>query len=823
MIKNYFTIAFRNFWRNKIFSLINVAGLAIGISASLVIYLIVQHEFNYEKFQKDKDRIFRVVSTIEFPDLTIHNSGVPVPTIKATRDEVTGLESATHFFTTYETKVSVPITGNQSPAVFKKQKDIIYADGDYFNIFPYKWLAGSPRSALNDPFQVVLTESRAKTYFGSISPVDMMGREIIYDDSINAVVSGIVKDIDEVTDFVFKEFISRATIENTGLKGHWNWEEWGSINSASQMFVKLAKGTDPKQIENQLVAIREKYRSKNKEGENNKKDDTKHYLQALTDLHFNGDYDIFNQPHAHKPILFGLFAVAVFLLLLGCINFINLTTAQSSQRAKEIGIRKTLGSGKHRIIFQFLSETFLLTLLATILSIAITPWLLNIFKDFIPAGISFSSLNSPAVWIFLLGLTVVVSVLSGFYPALILTKFRPVTALKNQAYAGTAQTRRAWLRKTLTITQFVIAQFLIIATLVVSKQIHYSLNKDLGYKKDAIVFFNVPWNFYSDKPDPRRFVLYDKLKKIPEIQKISLSGSSPASNSTSTSTMKFDDGNKKLETMVEVKYADTSYFDLYQMKIVAGKNLQQSDTTKEFVINETYARMLGFSKPEEAVGKFIDYGPKIPIVGVVADFNTKSTHEPIKPLAFSSVAKRSFFLHLSLQPNDSEGETWKRALAKTEKAYKEVYPENDFKYNFYDETIASFYKTEKNISRLLQWSSGLCVFISCLGLLGLVIYITNTRTKEIGVRKVLGASVLQIVSLLSKDFISLVLIAFIITLPLAWWAMHNWLQDFAYRTSLSWWLFGVTVIGMVLVAMFILSIRTIRSASANPVKSLRTE
>lgn len=823
MIKNYFKTAFRNFWKNKVFSLINISGLAIGISAALVIYLIVQHEFSYEKFQKDRERVFRVVSEIKFPDLVIHNSGVPVPTAKAAREEITGLEAVSHFIMAYETKVSVPITGNQSPAVFRNQEDIIYADEDYFNIVNYQWLAGSAKSALKDPHQVVLTESRAKTYFASLRPDQIMGREILYDDSIKAVVSGIVKDLDGVTHFIFQEFISRPTIAQTGLREQYSWDRWGNINGNSQMFVKLAKGTDARQVENQLVTIREKYRKKDEEDGGNEKDGTHHYLQALSDVHFNTDYDAFGQRQGHKATLLGLSAVAVFLLLLGCINFINLTTAQSSQRAKEIGIRKTLGSGKLEITFQFLSETLLLTILATGLSIAITPWLLNIFSDFIPAGISFVSLNHPHVWIFLSALVILVSLLSGFYPALVLTKFRPVTVLKNQAFAGTAQTRRAWLRKTLTVTQFVIAQFLVIATLVVSKQINYSLNKDLGYKKDAIVYFHTRWNFFSTTPDHRRFALYEKLKAIPEIEKISLSGSSPASYSTSTTTMTFDNGKKKVETMVEMKYADTAYFDLYQMKLLAGKGLQQSDTTKEFVINETYAKMLGFSKPEDAVGHFIKTDFNIPITGVVADFNTKSTHQAIKPLAFSSASNRSYALHLALKPRGKDGEVWKRALAKTEKAFKEIYPEDDFKYNFFDESIASFYKEERNISRLLKWSSGLCMFISCLGLLGLAIFITNTRTKEIGVRKVLGASVLQIVSLLSKDFISLVLIAFVITLPMAWWTMNNWLQDFAYRTPLSWWLFAITGVGMVAIAILILSIRTIKSASVNPVKTLRTE
>ena len=821
MFKNYFTIALRNFQRNKIFSLINIAGLAIGISTSLVIYLIVQHEFNFDKFHPDGDRIYRVVSKIEFPDLTIRNSGVPVPTVKAARNEISGLENVTHFVTANGLKVSVPVTGNQSPAVFRNQSKIIYADEEYFKLFGYQWLAGSAQTALKDPFGVVLTENRAKTYFSSLAPKDIVGREILYDDSIRATVAGVVKDIGQRTDFVFEEFISTATIENTGLKNHWNWNEWGSINSSSQMFVKLKKGTSPLQIERQLGVLRNKHRERRKEEP--EKDDTQHFLQALTDIHFNPDYDAFDQRQAHKPTLYGLLAVASFLLLLGCINFINLTTAQAAQRAKEIGIRKTMGSGKGQLVLQFLSETLLLTFLATLLSVVITPWLLKVFSDFIPPGISFASLNQPHVWLFLLGLIMIVTVLSGLYPAFVLTKFRPVTVLKNQAYNGTVQTRKAWLRKILTVTQFVIAQFLIIATLVVSKQIHYSLNKELGYKREAIVNFNAPWNFFSVQKDNRRFALLQKLKAIPEIEKISLAGSAPASGSTSTTTMKFTNGKKLVETMVEVKYADTGYFDLYKMKLLAGKNLQQSDTTKEFVINETYAKLLGFAKPGDAVGHFIERDFQVPITGVIADFHTKSTHQAIKPLTFSSAAKNSYTFHLAMKPRGQDGELWKRAIDKVEKAYKELYPEDDFKYEFYDESIAAFYKTEQDISRLLKWSAGLCIFISCLGLLGLVMYITNSRTKEIGVRKVLGASVTQIVALLSRDFIAIVLIAFLIALPVAWWVMKNWLQDFAYRTSLSWWVFAVTGAGMILMAMLILSIRTIRSAIENPVKSLRTE
>src|SRR6187401_3035688 len=823
MLKNYFTTAIRNFWKHKVFSLINVSGLAIGISAALVIYLLVQFEFSFEKFRRDNDRIYRVITDITFPGESLfRNSGVPMPMPKAMRADRTGIEVATHFVTAWETKVSVPLAASQSPAEFKRQTDIIYADESYFSVFESDWVAGSKQTALKDPYQVVLTEERAKTYFGNLPANDIIGKQITYDDSIKVIVSGIVKDqAKKATDLKFKEFISLATVMTTGLKNRFGGDEWGSINSVSQCFVKLQKGTSTEQLNGQFPVLREKYRDK-KEKE---KDNTKHRLQSLNDIHFNADYGSFdNGRQAHKPTLYGLLAVALFLLLLGCINFINLTTAQSAQRAKEVGIRKTLGSGKRELIFQFLNETFILTLLATVLSIAILPWLLKIFSDFIPPEINFSSIDQPHVWIFLLLLVLVMTALSGFYPALILTKFKPVTVLKNQLHATTSKTRKAWLRKSLTVTQFVIAQFLVIATLVVSKQINFSLNKELGYKKDAIVYFRTEWNFFSEKPDDRRFALLERIKQMPEVEKVSLSSNSPAHQGASSTTMKVDNGKKEVELMTETMMADPGYFDIYKLKLVAGRLPAQSDTLKEYLVNESFTRSFGFANPIDAIGKFVKMDKKlVPIVGVFKDFHTKSTHSPIKPVAYASARKNSYNIHIALKSQAGIPGLWKTGLGKVEKEFKKIYPDNDFKYEFFDETIAAFYKKEQDISRLLKWSAGLCIFISCLGLLGLVIYTTNTRTKEIGVRKVLGASVVQIVSLLSKDLLSLVLIAFIIATPLAWMAMNSWLQDFAYRTNISWWVFAACGISMLMIALVLLSIRTIRAALANPVKSLRTE
>lgn len=823
MLKNYFIIAFRNFRRNKVFSLINISGLAIGISAALVIYLIVQFDFSFEKSRRDGDRIYRVVSDMTFPGESVFkNSGVPLPLPVAARTELTGIETLTQFVTTWETNVKVPVPGSQSPAEFKKQTDIIYADEYYFGMFDYDWLAGLPQTAMKDPGQVVMTEDRAKTYFGNLSVQDMIGRQITYNDSITVTVSGILKEpAEKATDFKFKEFISLATFMKTGLKDNFGGDDWGSINSVSQAFVKLKQGTRPEQLNAQFAGLRKKYVKK----EDQSKDDTKHFLQSLSSIHFESDYGSFdNLRQAHKPTLYGLLAVALFLLLLGCINFINLTTAQATQRAKEVGIRKTLGSGKKQLVSQFLSETFLLTLSATVLSIALVPWLLKIFGDFIPPEINFQSLNQWHVWTFLLLLVLIMTVLSGFYPALVLTKFKPVTVLKNQLLTNTAQGRKAWFRKTLTVTQFVIAQFLVIATLVVGKQVNFSLNKDLGYKKDAIVSFRTPWNFFSDKADNRRFALLEKIKAMPEVSKAGLGSNTPAHPGGSSTTMKVNNGGKEIEMMVETMTVDPAYYDIYKLALTAGKFPEQSDTVKEFTVNETYARTLGFSNPVDAIGKYVERNnKKLPIVGVLKDFHSKSTHEAIKPLVFSSAAKQSYALHLALRSQAGSPGLWKEGLAKIEKEFKTLYPDNDFKYEFFDETIAAFYKKEQDISRLLNWAAGLCIFISCLGLLGLVIYTTNTRTKEIGVRKVLGASVTQIVSLLSKDLVSLVLIAFVIAAPLAWLAMNKWLQDFVYRTQVSWWVFAACGISMLLIAIIVLSIRTVRAAIANPVKSLRTE
>jgi len=810
MFKNYFTITIRNIWKHKIFSLINIAGLAIGISSALVIYLVVAYDFGFDRFEPGRDRIYRVVSEIKFPGTIIHNQGVPSPLADAIKKDLTGFEVISPFQRQNDgTSVKVNSAKSETPTEFKKQNNIIFADEQYFSLIPYEWVVGNPE-ALREPNTCVLTSSKSTLYFPGIPAEQVIGKTLLYDDTIMMTVKGIVKDLDKSSDFNFTTFLSYITIPSSKIKENFSWGDWESISSSSQLFVKLPRGKDALAMAKKLTALNKKY----------KKDDELSYkLQPLSDLHFSQDFGAFGDRTAHKPTLAGLSMVAVFLLLLACINFINLSTAQSGSRAREIGIRKTLGSSKSQLIRQFLGETFIITTIAAIVSLVLAPVILAIFADFIPEGIHFSLSENPAMIVFMILLVFVMTLLSGFYPSLVLSAFHPISVMKGNTDNGA--NRRAWLRKSLTISQFVIAQFLLIATIVVVKQTRFSINKDMGFNKDAIVNISIPWNI-PDSAKKQAFL--EKLKAIPQIQKLTLAGPPPAQNGYNTTSMSYMSGKKKYETMVEVKAGDATYLDIYEMKLLAGTYLKSEIPESEMLINNEFAKFLGFKNPQDAIGISIMKNEKpVPVVGVLADFHTQSTHNPIKPFAFSYEKRRLRTVHIKLLGGENRAQSWTAAIEKMQTAWNGIYPDNDFSYSFLDEDIAKFYTTEKNISKLLTWATGLCIFISCLGLLGLVMHTTRIRTKEIGVRKVLGASIRQIITLLSTDFFKLIILAFIIASPLAWWAMHTWLNNFAFRTPIDWWVFVISAVMMLLAALVTMGILTYKAANADPVNSLRTE
>lgn len=813
MFRNYLKTAFRSFRKHKLFTFINVIGLSIGISASLVIFLIVYHDFTFDNFHPNGDRIYRVVSDYGSAGDKFYNPGVAGPLPDGIQNEVTGVEVSAPLYTPGYS-VTVPIGKERKK--FKDEQNLAYADQRYFKIFSYHWLSGSDKS-LDKPYQVVLTSNQAQKYFPGLSFDQMIGKQVVYDDSIRTSVAGVVEGFKDNTDFTYTDFISRSTHTDKNLKQQ--QADWTSTTSNSLCFIRVAPGVTTGAIEKQLSALKKKY-APNRTGTNIYQ--SKWSLQPLADLHFNEHYGANNNIAASKNTLYGLMAIAAFLLMLACINFVNLTTAQASQRSKEIGIRKTMGSTRGQLMGQFLSETTLVTIIAVMVSLALTPFIIKLFSEFIDKNVRLNPFDHPVFFLFIALLVIVVSFLSGLYPAMVLSKYQPVMVLKNQAYAGTGKTRNSFLRKSLTVTQFVVAQFFIMATLVVSKQIYYALHKDLGFKKDAIVYVNLP---RDQKNKGLREVFANKVKALPQVALVSLGDDVPSSDNWASNDAIYRNGKKEIHTELYHKSGDENYISIYNIKLIAGRNIQQSDTLKNMLVNSTYATTIGFKNPAGAIGKLIEFNKKTryEIVGVFSDFHQSSLKAPIKAMAIFPTNYGYSKLHIALRPETAGGNDWKTALTGIEKSWKEVYPANDYAYTFFDQAIAKMYGKEQNTFKLLTWATGLSIFISCLGLLGLAMFTTNLRTKEIGIRKVLGATVAQIVTLLSRELVVLIALSFLFATPVAWYAMNKWMQEFADHTPLNWWIFVISGAGMLLTAFLTLSFQTIKAATANPVKSLRSE
>ncbi|WP_353129768.1 ABC transporter permease [Parapedobacter pyrenivorans] len=812
MLKNFFTTTYRHLWRNKLFTVLNLLGLSIGISAALVISLIVYYEFSFDTFQRDSDRIYRIVIDANFNGVEGHSVGVPAPLGNAIPNELTGIEQTVPVFQFQgDATIHVRIDGDNAskPLLFKKQKDVVFTNNDYFELLGYEWIGGEQSQALTQPFSVVLTKSRAQLYFPDLSPTAVIGKQLTYND-LTLTVSGVVGDLDKPTDFNGREFISVATIEASSLKENFMMDVWDDWMAYSQLYVKLSANQSAQTFQAQLNAF---YQQHNTE----RGKDITLSLQPLHDIHFNRLYPNIGGRIAQKTTLYGLMAVAAFLLALGCINFINLTTAQASQRAKEIGVRKTMGSSKRQLIQQFLGETVVMTSIATLLSILSIPIILRLFSKFIPEGLTADFMFQPGYLLVLLLLVAVVSFLSGCYPALILSGFTPTSVLRNQVSGLTGQTRHAGVRKILTISQFAIAQFFILATLIVSQQISYSIDSDMGFDTGAVFKFDTP----RDTAETKSRQLLHTVQSLPGVELASTGFYAPADRGVSFTTVSFHNGTEELKPTTQIRWGDEHYLDVYGIKLVAGRDISPGDATNELLVNEQFVKEIGFQRPEEALGKFLNWnGNAVPIVGIMKDFHHQSTRSSIMPLLFQKNNGSTF--HVRLKPN-RDGQSWSHAIAQIQKAYHGLYPDEDFNYQFVDEMIAQFYEHEQATASLLTWAMSLSILISCLGLLGLATYTINTRGKEIGIRKVLGATVGSIVQLLSKDFVKLVVIALVIASPIAWWAMNSWLADFAYRIDMEWWMFaGTGLVAMVTAALTVGS-QAIRAALANPVDSLRDE
>ncbi|GAB3936467.1 ABC transporter permease [Larkinella terrae] len=811
MLRNYLKTSFRNLTKNKVSALINLFGLSLGVTACLVIYLITNYELSYDTFHPDRERIYRLVGTEKFnPQADVRPAGfVPNAVPAAVRNEVTGLGTVAAFHN-IESEVLIP-EGSEKPRRFEHRDhgqdnaEIIVADPQYFDIFHYQWMAGDPKTAMTEPFQVVLSERKARKYFGELPLEQILGRSVIYWDSVQVKVSGIVKDWQKPSDFTFTDFISMATVRSSQLKKGIDLDQWDDIWSSSQAFVKLPEGTRPEQFDKAFLAFSKEHFRK----------DFKFVpgLQPLSDLHFNADYVDNYSRKAHLPTLYGMMGVAVFILLIAAINFINLATAQSVQRSKEVGVRKVLGSSRKSLVVQFLSETSLLTLIAVGLALVLVNPILTAFQSVTPRGLTFN-LFSLKTLLFLLGVTVTTSLLAGFYPSLVLSSYLPALTLKGQSALKGGQ--KGYLRKGLIVFQFTVSLIFIIGTLIVERQLSYIRNKDLGFSTDAII------EVKSGRAGKTE-VLLEKIGQLSGVERVTKQWFPPMGMSYMMTKMKYK-GKKEIELDVSAKVGDANFIPLYNLRILAGRNYLKSDSLRELVINETFAKRLGFQKPADAVNKLLEFdGKTFPIVGVVADFHEQSFHSKIDPTFIGYLPRQARNIGVKLAVKGQQVNELKEALASIEAQWKTVHPDKKFEYDFLDDRIAQLYEKEQKTSRLVNTATGIAILISCMGLFGLATFTAEQRTKEISVRKVLGASVASIVALLSKDFLKLVLLALLLAAPVAWWAMSKWLKDFAYKVDIEWWIFALAGLLAVGIALLTISFQSIRAALTNPVKSLRSE
>ena len=830
MIKKQLLFALRRLGRHKLTTSINVLGLTFGILSCIVIYLYVAFEFSYDNFHADADRIYRLVVPTRH-DYGIQSNGAMMsgPLGPALRQETTGFSAVTTLFTD-NTRVLIPLAGQPARVIPEISGDqtyhITFADTDYLKIFHYHWLAGNPATALQKPFSVVLSESEAKRYFQGGAPGDWMGRSVVYEDSLTVSVTGIIKDWDQNTDFGFKDLISYSSLERSFLKTY--IQSWYMAGSGINVYVKLAAGSTIAQAEQQFPAFLQRHGQKK----------ASLSLQPLADIHFNAAYQDTYGRRAHKPTLFALAGIALFILVVATINFINLSTAQSTLRAKEVGIRKVMGSSVGGIVRQFLIETGIIVVAAMALALLLAGPVIAALHSFIPEGVRLR-MTDPDTWLFI-GTTILVTCLiAGWYPGRALSSFLPVSSLKGQ---GVRQLNsKSYLRKGLIVFQFTVSLLFIIGTMMVSRQIHYMLNTDLGFNKDAIVSIDIP----GGQPNNRKDVLAAEIRRLAGVRQVSLNTADPESlNHMMLGAHLEYKGATDMTIMPGGDDIDTGYISLYGLTLVAGRNFNLSDTARKsipasgsapaqpgyraYILNESAARALGFNRPADAVGQQLIGGFDGPIssshvIGVVKDFHSDDMRQKIRPFIFSTEAGTGSQLSIKLSSGGLSAGNVKTLMTNMESVYKKIYPGLAFQSRFFDESLEQLYTQERQTSQILNIAMGIAIFISCMGLFGLAAFTANQRTREIGIRKVLGAGVPQLVSLLSREFILLVGLSTVIAAPLAGWTMHRWLQNYAYRTSMPWWIYVVAGIAAVAIALVTVSFQAIRSATANPVKSLQVE
>ncbi len=809
MIKNYFKIAWRNLLKNKAFSFINIMGLSIGIAVCFIIMLYVQDELSYDRFNVKADRIYRIAFKATINGGKINESNVMPPVAGALQRDFPEVEEVTR------------INEGGKPKIVYKDKsfkdDLVgIVDSNFFSVFTLPFIKGNPGTALVEPHTVVVTKEFANKFFGNEDP---MGKLITINggnDQTACKITGIVNRIPANAHFHFDLFVSLSSLPYA--------KDPSWMSSGMFTYLVLKKGYDYKKLEAKFPGMVEKYMGPQIQKAmglslsqfRTKGNDLGFVLQPLLKIHlanYPSNYEM--EPGGDISYVYIFGAVAIFMLLIACINFINLSTAGASKRAKEVGVRKVMGSVRLQLIKQFLLESLLITFIALFIAGLFVQIALPAFnqlsnKNLVP-GFSVARLSG----ILLLG--ILVSILAGIYPAFYLSSFKPIVTLKGKLNTGT---KSYGLRSSLVVFQFFISVTLITGTIVVYQQMSYIRNKKLGYNKEQLLVIANSWQLGKNER-----VLRDELLSDSRVANVTISGYRPAGWSDNNNALGYPEG-KDNELTKSLEYeVDERYIPTFGIQLAAGRNfsLQFRTDSLAIIMNESAAKAFGFKSGNDALGKRIIRqnsfrGTNIPftVVGVVKDFHFKSLHEVISPLLM--VLHPGSGLIIKIKSKDVAG-----LLATIKERWKNFGPEDPMDYGFLDEMYNKTYESEQKTGTILNIFAVLTILVACLGLFGLVTYTAEQRAKEIGIRKVLGASVSQLTGMLSKEFLKLVLIACLVAFPLSYWAMNRWLQDFAYRIRINVWIFILAGVAALVIALATVSFKAIKAALANPAKSLRTE
>ena len=802
MFRNYLKLARRNIIRHKTYSAINVAGLAVGFAAFLLIFLVVRYEQSFDQFHVHKNQLYRLIRVARNAAHEGYRMGVPFPVAPGLRSNLPQLANAGAIVPDDFVQVIIRDNGNGNVKRFREEHGIFFAEPQFFDMFSFPMVAGEYRNALKIPGNVLLTQRLGDKYFGHWQTAT---GKMLRMDGVQMRVCGVLKDMPANTDFPIKAVLSYATHQNYAeLKRVMN--DWGYIEEDNYCFVQLNESDSPEQVKRLLKQYSDKYI---------KPVDPGYFLsiQPLNQMHFDARYGTFDGRVFSENLIVVLSAIGIFLLVIACVNFINLSTAQAANRAREVGVRKVLGSNRRQLIAQFLGEAALVSCFAFLIALGATLLMIPAISNLLDIHLTVSALYKGNMILFLVSALAAVILLAGFYPAFMLSGFNPARVLKS---TSSARQGGISLRRGLVVFQFFTAQALIIVTMVMVSQMSYINTADMGFSKDAILTVQIPQDsagFATQK------ILHNELLKIPGIEKVSFGMGAPIGSGWFSDLRTPGNVGKAPDMITAFKANDTAFFNLFHLQFIAGRPYYNSDSTREFVVSENVVRKLGYQNSQLAIGKrIVVNGYNRPIVGVVKDFHIESLRHSMGPVVLTT--NKQAYGMVSVKLNLVQA---KPAIAAMQKLWETYYPDFAFTNSFLDQDIAAYYRQETQLSKLYQFFAAVAIFISCLGLYGLVTFMAVQRKKEIGVRKVLGAPVSAILMLLSREFTLLIGIAFVIAAPVAWYFMHTWLQQYAYHINLGPKLFAITITGAILIAWATVGYSAIKAALANPAKSLRSE